>query len=83
MTNVVKIKTKREYAGVRDAEEAMQVVRNAMYPYDVVELARRVDVSKSCIWAIRSGRTKWPRPATFFMLLHVLDLEMIIRPRGQ
>lgn len=82
MSNVVAI-PRRHYDGVRDADEAMSVVRSHMYGHDPELLAKRVGVSKSCIWAIRSGRTKWPRSGTFFALLIVLDLEMVIRPRGQ
>lgn len=69
------------YSGIHDAEDAMAVIRDAMYGKDIDIIARRVGVSVSCIRRIRSGTTKWPRPATFFTLLVILDLEMIIRPR--
>lgn len=83
MTNIVPMrKRKSEYLGIANAETAMNVIRLAMYPYDAHTMARRCDVSVSCIYAIRSGRTKWPRHATFFMLLHVLDLEMLIVHKG-
>lgn len=71
----------RTYRGIKDAEAAMNVIRHAMYPHDPEDLARKCAVSKSCIYAIRSGRTKWPRHSTFFQLLYVLDLQMIIAPR--
>lgn len=82
-TNVISIphKPSRSY-GVRDAEEAMIVVRNAIYEHGDPELlANRIGVSVSCIFAIRSGRTKWPRSHTFFGLLSALDLEMSLRQR--
>jgi hypothetical protein len=80
-TNVVKM-VPRSYAGIKDAEAAMTVIRNAMYGHDVQMMAIRCGVSASCIFAIRSGRTKWPRSTTFFSLLYYLDLEMIIQPRS-
>lgn len=78
-TNVVPLK--RGYKGIRDGEAAMTIIRNEIYGKDPVTLAAKVGVSESCIYAIRAGRTKWPRPTTFFQLLYVLDLEMIIRSR--
>lgn len=80
MHNVVPIKT-RAYAGVRDAEAAMDIIRDRLYGKDLSTLCKRVGVSQSCLYSIRAGRTKWPRHGTFFALLDVLDLEMIIRPR--
>lgn len=79
-SNVVKME--RRYHGVHDAEAAMTVVRNAMEPHDVKWIAMKCAVSTGCIYAIKNGKTKWPRATTFFQLLYVLDLEMVIRPRG-
>lgn len=56
----------------------MNVLRMKMHEWHHEELSKRVGVSVSCIMAIRSGRTKWPRPATFFGLLDALDLEMVL-----
>lgn len=72
----------RRYKGITSAEGAMDVVRRHMYGHDHKELASRCGVSVSCIFAIRSGRTKWPRATTFFMLLYVLDLELLVQPRS-
>ncbi len=80
-TSGVVVSLKRRYEGIRDAEAAMTVIRNAMYGHDAELLAKRIGRSLSCVHAIRSGRTKWPHHYTFFALLVVLDLEMIIRPR--
>jgi hypothetical protein len=72
---------RRTYKGVRDADEAMAVVRNAMYGHELDILSTRVGVSQSCLYAIRAGRTKWPRHGTFFALIDALDLEMVLRHR--
>lgn len=78
--NVIKMPSR--YRGIKNAEDAMTVIRNAIYEHGDAELlANRIGVSVSCIFAIRAGRTKWPRSHTFFGLLAVLDLEMIIRRR--
>ena len=76
--NVVMIKGHRKIAVANDA---MNVLRMKMYEYDTQSLADTVGVSKSCIYAIQRGTTKWPRPNTFFGLLDALDLEMILRDR--
>lgn len=89
-TNVVPL-TKKEVMAVRpkyakklnNEDEALMVLRHAMYATDTETLAKKVGVSQSCIYAIQSGRTKWPRPKTFFGLLRTLDLEMHLVPRGQ
>lgn len=78
-----KAKAKPKYAKRLDNEDAaMNVLRLAMYAYDTSDLSKKVGVSQSCIYAIQSGRTKWPRPNTFFGLLRTLDLEMHLIPRG-
>lgn len=67
---------------LRSAEEAMQVLRMEIYKWDHKKLAEAVGVSSSCIMAIRSGRTQWPRPKTFFGLLEALDLDMLLVKRS-
>lgn len=64
--------------GLINADDAMNVLRRKMYDFDVGELAEKADISRACVMAIRSGRTKWPRPKTFFNLLKVLDLKMLL-----
>ena len=81
MTKSNVVQMTRRYHGVHDAEAAMNVVRDAMKPYEVKWLAMKCGVTTGCIYAIVNGKTKWPRATTFFQLLYVLDLEMIIRPR--
>lgn len=68
---------------LNNEDEALTVLRLAMYTYDTTKLAKTVGVSAGCIYAIQSGRTKWPRPNTFFGLLRALDLEMHLIPRGK
>lgn len=64
------------------AEDAMQILRERMYDYHIDDLVRATGCSKACLYAIRANRTAWPRPHTFFRLLDVLGLEMILRVRG-
>lgn len=64
-----------------DADAAMSVLRKAMHGMHYKDLAEAVGVSNSCIMAIRSGRTKWPRPATFFNLIEELQLDLYLVPR--
>lgn len=60
-------------------EEAMNVVRDALYAFgDMQMLANRTGISRSCLEAIRSGRTKWPRPGTLFTILTPLGLSLHI-----
>lgn len=75
------IRLEKRYHGVHDADAAMDVLREAMKPHEVKWLAMKCGVTTGCIYAINNGKTKWPRATTFFQLLYVLDLEMIIRPR--
>jgi DNA-binding Xre family transcriptional regulator len=59
----------------------MEELRLAMHKKELALLAIRTGVSKSCLYAIRRGKTKWPRGETFFALCHVLGYEVaLIRP---
>lgn len=64
------------------AADAMNIMRLKMYNWHPKDLADECDVSVSCIYAIRNGKTKWPRPHTFFALLEALDLHMLIVDNG-
>lgn len=82
MSNVVELRKGPQ--GYTVAEDVMNAIRVRMYAYETEWLADEVGVSKGCIMAIRSGRTLWPRPKTFFGLLRVLDLKVaIIDSRGR
>ena len=59
-----------------NAEAAMQVIRDEMYLHDIHAMSRSIDVSVTALYAVRAGRTSWPRPKTFFGLINYLGLEM-------
>jgi predicted transcriptional regulator len=85
MNNIVKLAPNTEKPNytkrLRNADDAMQTLRMEIYAWDHKELAKAIGVSPSCIMAIRSGRTKWPRPKTFFGLLDALELDMLLVKR--
>lgn len=72
---------RRKSQRIAVSEDAMNILRLEMYNIHPADLAAQVGVSVSCINAIRSGRTKWPRPNTFFLLLERFQLELLIRKR--
>jgi DNA-binding phage protein len=60
----------------------MNVIRDSLYAHgDMIELAQEVGLSASTLFAIRSGRTKWPRHNTIFSLINALGLEMVLQKR--
>lgn len=68
---------------VRNADETMNKLRLEMYAEDLHDMAEEIEVSYSCLVAIRSGRTKWPRPKTFWGIIGYLGLEVhLVRPNG-
>lgn len=69
-------------ARLRNAESVMNTLRDRMHGMHYRDLAEKVGVSASTIMAVRSGRTKWPRPNTFFSLLDVLHLDLMIVDRA-
>lgn len=79
-SNVIRMRPKS--IGLTNAEDAMTIIRNRMYGEDLELMSVRVGVSVSCLYAIRAGRTKWPRHVTFFSLIDVLGLELVLRPKG-
>lgn len=66
---------------VRCAEDAMQALRMRMHTVHPEDLATAIGVTASTIRAIRSGRTKWPRPATFFGLVNYLGMMIVLTER--
>lgn len=74
------MKIEKEY-DLKNAEDAMTVLRNEMYGFDMTLLAVRVGVTPSCLFAIRRGKTKWPRAHTFFGLISVLGLELYLQKK--
>lgn len=67
------------YYRIDSAGAILQHVRLRMYDWSASDLAATCGISTSCVYRIRGGRTKWPRQATFFTLLRVLDLELYVR----
>jgi hypothetical protein len=65
------------------AEEAMNVIRDELYYHQPKDVARYTGLALGTIYAIRSGRTLWPRPHTFFTLIRFLDLEMYLKKKGE
>lgn len=57
-------------------ESAMFQLRMRMHEWAPKDLADQCGVGISCIYAIRSGRTKWPRDRTLFALIDALDFEL-------
>lgn len=61
---------------IKDRAALMDVLRRDLYNQDLETLSIRIGVSTSCLYAIRSGRTKWPRHTTLLTLIHVLGYEL-------
>lgn len=60
--------------------QIMDLVRHGLYDFgDMQMLGNRVGRSPSCLHAIRSGRTRWPRWGTLLCLLPHLGLELTIQ----
>lgn len=66
---------------VNSGHELMDVVRDAMTTENVRDMARLTQVSTSALYAIRRGKTKWPRDYTLFALGVILDLEITVTRR--
>jgi predicted transcriptional regulator len=63
-----------------NSEEVMQKLRDMLYETELSfdQIAKDVGVSVSTLYAIRSGRTKWPRPNTMFGILEYLKAKMAL-----
>lgn len=78
MSNVVKLMRWQQQDPVSCSDDAMNVIRLEMYKHDLAGLADIIGVTESCLYSIRSGRTIWPRPKTFFGLVNALGLRMYL-----
>jgi transcriptional regulator with XRE-family HTH domain len=76
MTKVVRLT--RTTSGYKLPDDVMNDLRLRMYSWNHRDLAEAIGVSTSCVNAIKSGRTKWPRGTTLFRLLAVLDIELLL-----
>lgn len=54
-------------------------LRREMYAHDVDWLAAQAGVRTSTIYAIRSGRTKWPRGTTLFPILRAMGYTLVLK----
>lgn len=67
-----------------EREEIMNTIRAKLYQYDreqLREIGITIGRSYSCLIAIRSGRSKWPRAHTIFPLAIVLGLKFTLIDR--
>lgn len=65
---------------VKLPDDAMYLLRRKLdlTTDELKDVADTIGKSLSCLYAIRSGRTKWPRGSTLFDLLNYFDMEMYI-----
>jgi transcriptional regulator with XRE-family HTH domain len=61
---------------ITSGEQIMDAVRDELDGEPVATLAVRTGLSKSTIYAIRRGKTRWPRDYTLFALTYDLGLEV-------
>ena len=56
--------------------EVMNLIRMEIYSVHTKTFAEACGVSTGCIYAIRRGKTKWPRGMTLFSILTELGYEI-------
>lgn len=64
-------------------EDVINKIRADLYAMDLEILANKIGVSKSCLYSIRSGRTKWPRDTTLLTLIATLNYELWLAEKGE
>lgn len=64
-------------------EDIINKIRADLYGKDLEILANKIGVSKSCLYSIRSGRTKWPRDTTLLTLIDTLNYELWLAEKGE
>lgn len=67
--------------GYRLTDEVMMDLRLRMYEFDAKDLADITGLSTGCLYAIRRGKTKWPRGTTLFLLLDALQIDFYLVDR--
>lgn len=77
--NVTPLPTGGAWDKIADSQRAMYLVRRRMDAYEIARLSELTGLSKACLYAIRNGKTRWPRPHSIFTLLSVLGMEMYIK----
>ena len=66
----------------KNGEALMDAIRAHMYDDAPQAIADGINKSLACVYAIRSGRTKWPRDDTIWALLDFFGLELDIVKAG-
>ena len=65
---------------IQTREDMMLIIQREIEHHGEPKLlAIRVGVSASCIYAIKNGKTKWPRYTTFASLMDVLPIRLELR----
>lgn len=64
-------------------EDIINKIRADLYAMDLEILANKIGVSKSCLYSIRSGRTKWPRDTTLLTLIEIMNYELWLVEKGE
>lgn len=84
-TNVINIEERRgrRPKAYQISDDVMNEIRLRLYEWSPKDAAEACGVSLGCIYAIRRGTTKWPRPHTFFAILELVDVEMRLYDRRQ
>lgn len=77
-SNVVVLPTPARKRSFTSAEELIEEVRTEIYRSGMKyrDIAEKVGVSKSTVYSLASGKTRWPRPTTLFPLLDSMKLEL-------
>ena len=66
---------------INSGADLMAVVRDAMHTESVRSLARDAGVSPSALYAIRRGKTRWPRDYTLFALTTLTGIRIHVTRR--
>ena len=74
MGEVIRVDLRRS----RVPEDVMNRIRRRMYLYDASDLADIAGVSARTIYAVRSGRSKWPRGTTLFPILEAIGFDLVL-----
>lgn len=75
MNKVTVLHTKKGYLL---PDDLFDDIRLRIYGWNIKDLAEEMEVSTGCVYAIRRGKTKWPRGTTLFALLKALDLAITV-----
>ena len=65
---------------INKAEDLIDVVQHELQQSEISYklIARRIGLSESTLYALASGRTKWPRPVTLFTVLEFFGYQLMV-----